>query len=161
LKPGSARRALSAAFLAAVVLVAGGCGFSRDSRTSVTVEFSGDLMLHIATVPGVLADGTAPTRQREELLKALAESVGGYVCIEGAIGDWRRLADGKLSDEPADLLLVQGPPQLGPFLKARLRSEFGQTNPVVVSIPAQSVRWVPISARRSRRARAGDAAPGG
>lgn len=141
--------------LLAIALVAwapalAGCGWNRMSSTAVILQCGADDALYVVAVPRVLPDGGEPAEQRRELLDALAEQVGGYVYIEKAVGDWRYLQSGDISDEPCDLLLVRGPAQLWFFLNEKLVGDFKQPAPLVIRLPAQSVRLIPVRATSTR-----------
>lgn len=137
----------------AATLLSAGCGFNHFSSTAIVYEFGGDRMLHVAFVPRVLADGSDAAARRQALLNDVVRSVGGYAYVEKGSGDFRRLLDGHIVDEPADVLFVQGPPEMAGYLTWRLQEDFGQPAPVVVSIPAQAHRIIPVSARSGRRPR--------
>ena len=140
---------------AALTLGATGCApFSRVTTTQITVQVSGERLLHLATVPRVLPDGTSPSEQVADLLEEVAERAGGYTYIEKVMGGWVPPGEDEVVEELNDLLLVQGPPELAFFLMEKLREDFKQREPFVVSLPVQSVTLVPIAppspARESR-----------
>jgi len=139
-----------------------GCGgWSRVSRVTVEHHFAGDQMLFIVGLPRVLPDGTPTQKQRTALLKELADVAGACVILEGGMGDWRYTESGGISDEPSDLLLVQGPSELVGWLHEKLRTEFKEPQPLVVPIPSLAVRQGTVYGRSTRRR--GDRArpPGG
>ncbi|MHC5034268.1 MAG: hypothetical protein ACYTFZ_04465 [Planctomycetota bacterium] len=148
--------------LAVLVLVAvsalgtTGCAwFNRMQGTQITVQFSGDDLLHLAIIPRELPDGSVPKEQVAALLLEVAARAGGYTYIEEVAGGWIPPGEEQVVKELGDLLLVQGPPEIAPFLKARLRKDFDQEYPFVLSLPTQSVAVLrPVAAPKEEPAEA-------
>jgi hypothetical protein len=144
--------------LAVAVAATGGCGlFNEIHQTQITVEYSGDQLLHLATIPRQLPDGQRPTEQVEALLEEIAERAGGYTYIENVMGGWMPPEGEKVVEERNDLLLVKGPPEVKPYLQQRLREDFQQEMPFVISLPVQSVAVIrSMTPQEQRRARAAE-----
>jgi len=153
-------RALLVLVLAGVVtLSATGCAaWNRVQTTQVTVQVSGDRLLHIAAVPRVLPNGERPTEQLAALLKEMGQKAGGYTLIENVMGGWMPPGKREMVEERNDLLLVAGPPSVAYFLRLRLVKDFKQEEPFVVSVPLQSIAVV-TSAEPTEGAGAKNVAP--
>ncbi|MHC4592504.1 MAG: hypothetical protein ACYS8L_07410 [Planctomycetota bacterium] len=141
---------------AASALGTTGCAWlNRFQTTQITVQFSGEELLHMAIVPRELPDGSRPEEQVAALLKEVAERAGGYTYIEQVAGGWVPPGEKQVIKELNDLLLVKGPPEVGPFLRVRLRKDFDQEYPFVVSLPTQSIAVVrPVAAPQGEPAEA-------
>ncbi|MHC4481507.1 MAG: hypothetical protein ACYS1C_11145 [Planctomycetota bacterium] len=127
--------------LALLLVPLPGCAsLNRISTTQIMVQVGGEELLHLAVVPRELPDGRRSSAQTTELLQAVAKRAGGYTYIENVKGGWLPPGKDEVVKEDNDLLLVKGAPQLADFLKDRLRDEFEQTHPFVVSLPIQSVK---------------------
>lgn len=122
-----------------------GCAWwNKIHTTQITVQVSGDRLLHLATVPRVLPDGKESSEQVAALLEEVAQRAGGYTYIEKVMGGWIPPGGDEVMEELNDLLLVQGPPEVAPFLRARLREDFQQQYPFVISLPIQSIAIVTL-----------------
>lgn len=127
----------------AAALSATGCGsWNRVQTTQVTVQVSGDRLLHIAAVPRLLPNGERPTEQLAALLKEMSERAGGYTLIENVMGGWVPPGKKEIVEERNDLLLVAGPPEVAYYLRERLHGNFKQEHPFVISVPLQSIAFV-------------------
>jgi hypothetical protein len=137
-------RAVLVVVLCLSVAAMAGCGtLNTQKNTYISVQCSGDRMLHMAIIPRVLPDGQPAAKQRDALLKDLADAAGGYTLIERVMSAWKQDDSSEAAKQTADdLLLVAGPPQLGPGLRQRLHDDFGQSSPFVLSLPIQSVQVV-------------------
>jgi hypothetical protein len=126
-----------------VALSATGCGsWNRIQTTQVTVQVSGDRLLHIAAVPRILPDGERPTEQLAALLQEMGQKAGGYTLIENVMGGWIPPGQKEVVQERNDLLLVAGPPAIAYYMRVRLHNDFKQEDPFVISVPLQSIAVV-------------------
>jgi hypothetical protein len=132
---------------------AAGCAIgTKLQNTQIYVQVSPDEMLHMAAIPRLLPDGTRPTEQTAALLQEVAAMAGSYIYIEEVVGGWVPPGRRDVLQERNDLLLVKGPPELALFLRDRLRKDFKQELPFVVSMPI-----LPVSARVTQAQQAGQA----
>jgi GAF domain-containing protein len=139
------RSTVPAVMAMAMVLGSTGCAWmNRVSETRIVVQFSGDQLLHVAILPRRLPDGSEPTKQLKALLDEMAERAGGYTYIPQVVGGWRPPGEKATVEQTCDLLLVKGPPEIAYVIDARLREDFGQKEPVVVSLPIQAIAVVPL-----------------
>jgi hypothetical protein len=131
--------------LALVVALTSGCAaLNSQKSTAIYVQFSGNDMLHVAIIPRVLPDGQPAAKQRDALLKDVADVAGGYTLIERVTSTWKsKGSSGAAMKEADDLLLVEGPAVLGAGLRQRLHDDFGQPSPYVLSLPIQDIHIVP------------------
>ncbi len=131
-------RRLFIVFAAAALMAAtAGCHTCHKARWTHTTAHSGDRVLHLIVVPRELPDGTAPTQQLADLLEEVARRAGGYTHIEKVTGGWLPPGEAEVVQERNGLLLVEGPPDLAAFFMQRLREDFQQRYPFVVSLPIQ------------------------
>lgn len=126
--------------LALVIAGATGCGsfLNKAQNTYISVQTNGDRLLHVAVIPRTLPDGQPSDKQRDALLKDVVEVAGGYTYIERVMGAWKPDPKAETQKEMDDLLLVAGPPELGMLILQRLKVDFKQRAPFVVSLPTQS-----------------------
>ncbi len=76
--------------LALTVAAMAGCGtLNTMKNTYVTVQFSGQDMLHLAIIPRTLPDGTPAAKQRDALLKDVADVAGGYTLVPSVMSAWK------------------------------------------------------------------------
>ena len=128
---------------ACILASATGCAAANKiHNTQVIVQFSTEEVLHVACVPTVLPDGEPASAQRAALLEAVAKAAGGYTLIEDAMGGWVPPGTRTTTLEVNDLLLVKGPPELMFLLEQRLREDFGQDYPFIISLPVLPVATV-------------------
>jgi len=148
--------------LVAAGLGPGGCAwFNKMQGTQITVMVPGDQLLHIAVVPKVLPDGTSAAEKTAELLARVAKRAGGYTFVEDVAGAWVPPGQDLLVRERNGLLLVAGPPELAQFLADKLREDFRQKQPFVVSLPIQApVAFRPTAAPPAEPALAAPATAG-
>lgn len=137
-----ARRAL-ALVLTGLLCGTAGCGWNRYSQTRITVKFSGDDLLHLALIPRELPDGSPCDAQREKLMKEMGQAAEVWGIIE-KVSAGQSTDEGETEVRPADLLMVAGPPELAYALRNRLRRDFKQKRPWVVSLPTQAIALVPV-----------------
>jgi hypothetical protein len=137
-------RVVLAVVLALVVVGATGCGsfLNKAQNTYIQVQYSGDHLLYMVVIPRTLPDGQPSDKQRDALLKDVAEIAGGYTYIERVMGAWKPDPKAETVKEMDDLLLVAGPTELGMLLQQRLRDDFKQRVPFVVPLPIQAVQVV-------------------
>ncbi len=128
--------------LALAVAAMAGCGTLNTMKsTYITVQYSGTRMLHLAIIPRTLPDGTPSAKERDALLKDVADVAGGYTLVPRVMSSWKQEGTPDAAKEEADdLLIVAGVPELGMGLKQRLHDDFGQKMPFVLSLPIQDVR---------------------
>lgn len=130
-----------------------GCGWNRAATTTINYEFSGQQMLHVATVPRSRPDGSPTDEARKALLDEIAGRGGSYTYAEEAVGFLLRMEDGSMRTERADLLILPGPPMVNPYLVQMLQPLYGSAEPIVAAIPAASPAAVPVSSTTSRQRR--------
>lgn len=135
-------RACLVVVLALSAAATAGCGtLNTQKNTTILVQFSGERMLHLAIIPRVLPDGQPAAKERDALLKDVADVAGGYTLIPRVMRAWKQPGSPEAAKEEADdLLLVAGVPELNMGLRQRLHDDFGQTTPFVLSLPVQSIR---------------------
>jgi len=148
------RRCFRMIALCALLAASGGCGWNRFNQTSIIVRFSSDKLLHVALLPRELPDGRPALALRAELLEELGENQP-WVLIERTTA----LLPGAPA-RPADLLLVEGPPQLGFRLREKLREDFQQKQPWVIGLPTQAVAFFATPESQEGGSASGDGADG-
>jgi hypothetical protein len=133
--------------LSLTVAVSAGCGtLNTQKNTYISVQCSGDRMLHLAIIPRVLPDGQPAAKERDALLKDVADVAGGYTLVERVMSAWKQPDSPEAAKQEADdLLIVAGVPELGMGLRQRLHDDFGQTSPFVLSLPIQSIRVAQVT----------------
>ncbi len=133
--------------LALTVAAMAGCGtLNTQKNTYIQVQYSGQRMLHIAIIPRTLPDGQPAAKERDALLKDVADVAGGYTLIPSVMSSWKQEGGPDVAKEEADdLLMVAGVPELGMGLRQRLHDDFGQASPFVLSLPIQDVRVAQVT----------------
>ncbi|MCK4283648.1 MAG: hypothetical protein KAX44_04965 [Candidatus Brocadiae bacterium] len=138
--PYRSRRLFIVLAAAALMAATTGCRTCHKARRMHTsAQFSSERVLHLIVVPKELPDGRAPTQQLADLLEEVAQRAGGYTTIEKVTGGWLPPGETEVVQERNDLLLVEGPPDLAAFLMQRLREDFQQRCPFVVSLPIRRI----------------------
>jgi len=139
------RRCAVLAAFAGLMLSATGCQmFNRTSETRVVVKFSGDNLVHMVLLPKTLAGGKSAEAPRKALLKRFTDNGMTYVLLPGVRAGVKPGPEAPATEQPADLLLVQGPPFWSAALRETLRKDFGLAYPWVASIPTQAIALIPI-----------------
>jgi hypothetical protein len=153
------RRSAAVLALALALALSAGCALgTKVHTTTITVQTSGEELLHLAIVPRFLPNGERPTQQMADLKAELAEKAGGYTLVEEVEGGWVPPGGGGVLKEMNDLLLVKGPPAVAHVLRVRLREDFEQEYPFVLSLPIQSVAVIRVGAPRPGAKQPGEAA---
>ena len=151
---GAALRRSLTVLVVAISLAAFGCMLgSRVNTTQISVQFSGERMLHIVGVPRTLPDGTPTTKQLTALLSELSKAPGGYTLIQGVANGFTPPGQQQSVQETTDLLFVMGSPQMKLYLERKLYEEFKQEYPLVISVPLQSVATVAIPQQPTEEAK--------
>ena len=127
-----------------LLAAAQGCGWNHTSQTIISVRFSGEDLLHVALVPRTLPDGTPATKQREALVAELTGLTGAVAFLSSVQAATVAAAGEEPVRSDADMLMVEGAPEVAFALRRRLREDFQQERPWVVSVPTQAVALVRI-----------------
>jgi len=140
------RRTIPVVVLALVLVGAAGCStLNKQANTYIRVDYGGENMLHLAVIPRVLPQGQPADQVRDALLEDVASAAGGYTYIERVIGAWKPKPTKATRKQVDDLLIVAGKPELALMLNRRLREDFKQSSPFVLSLPIQAVRLVRVA----------------
>ena len=142
-KPGVRWLLLSFVLVGMVSGVLGCAPYQAREAMPFRITVPRDALLHLAVVPLELPDGKSTDELMSALLEDVARLAGGYTSIEKVTGGWIPPGGEQVVRESNCLLLVVGPFEVAPFLKDRLRNDFQQTYPFVISLPYAEIERAP------------------
>lgn len=124
-------------------LAATGCGWNSYAQTEINVKYTSDNLVHVALLPSTMPDGESAAEARAELLEKLGEQADSWALVPGMQGAVRVEKDGPPVQVRGEMLMVEGPQEVGMVIWRSLTDDFDVARPWLVSLPTQAVLFIP------------------